>query len=117
MLNFDNYILYLHRKTSQCNAKIMKKGQKTIVNELHTTLLPLQGYMSTIVSRSERASLKLSLMVAMGICSSSTFYRMVVSRDYRPDYAKREAAAEVIRKHSGNNAYTGEDLFPEHLYN
>ena len=110
-------MLYLQHETTQCNAKIMKKGQKTIANELHTTLLPLQGYMSTIVSRSERASLKLSLMVAMGICSSSTFYRMVVSRDYRPDYAKREAAAEVIRKHSGNNAYTGEDLFPEHLYN
>lgn len=101
----------------QCNANIMKKVQKQITNELNVTLMPLQGYMSTIVSRSERASLKLSLMVAMGICSSSTFYRMVVSREYRPDYAKREAAAEVIRKHSGNNAYTGEDLFPEHLYN
>lgn len=101
----------------QCNANIMKKVQKQITNELKATLMPLQGYMSMIVSRSERASLKLSLMVAMGICSSSTFYRMVVSREYRPDYAKREAAAEVIRKHSGNSAYTGEDLFPEHLYN
>jgi hypothetical protein len=35
---------------------------------------------------------------------------------YRPSYAQREAAAEVIRQHSGNNAYTGEDLFPEYLY-
>lgn len=95
----------------------MKKGQKTNVNEPKAALLPLQGYMSTIVSRSERANLKLSLMVAMGICSESTFWRMVVAREYRPDYAKREAAAEVIRKHSGNNAYTGEDLFPENLYN
>lgn len=116
MLIYFN-VLYLHRKTTQCNANIMKKVQKQITNELNATLMPLQGYMSMIVSRSERASLKLSLMVAMGICSSSTFYRMVVSREYRPDYAKREAAAEVIRKHSGNSAYTGEDLFPEHLYN
>lgn len=92
-------------------------SQKANKVELNTTLLPLQGYMSTIASRSERANLKLSLMVAMGICSESTFWRMVVAKEYRPDYAKREAAAEVIRKHSGNNAYTGEDLFPEHLYN
>lgn len=92
-------------------------SQKANKVELNTTLLPLQGYMSTIASRSERASLKLSLMVAMGICSESTFWRMVVAKEYRPDFAKREAAAEVIRKHSGNNAYTGEDLFPEHLYN
>lgn len=92
-------------------------SQKANKVKLNTTLLPLQGYMSTIASRSERASLKLSLMVAMGICSESTFWRMVVAKEYRPDYAKREAAAEVIRKHSGNNAYTGEDLFPEHLYN
>lgn len=94
----------------------MKKSQKANQNEPKTTLLPLQGYMSTLVSRSERASLKLSLMCAMGVSSDSTFWRMVVAREYRPDYAKREAAAEIIRKHSGNDAYTGEDLFPEHLY-
>lgn len=100
----------------QRNAKIMEMDKKANKIDPNVTLLPLQGYMSMIASRSDRASLKLSLMTAMGICSESTFYRMVVAREYRPDYAKREAAAEVIRRHSGNSAYTGEDLFPEHLY-
>ena len=98
------------------NAKLMKMDKKANKIDPNVTLLPLQGYMSMIASRSDRASLKLSLMTAMGICSESTFYRMVVAREYRPDYAKREAAAEIIRRHSGNSAYTGEDLFPEHLY-
>lgn len=79
-------------------------------------LLPMQGYMSSLVSRRERARLKLQLMEAMGVFSETTWWRWVVDKDYRPSYAQREAAAEVIRRHSGNNAYTGEDLFPEYLY-
>lgn len=79
-------------------------------------LLPLQGYLSTIVNRTERAKLKLSLCDAMGVYSETSFWRFVVGRTNRPNYAQREAAAEVIRNHSGDARYTGEDLFPEHLY-
>lgn len=94
----------------------MEKNTKTTPISSKTKLLPLQGYMSSLVSRAERTKLKMLLMEAMGISSDVSFYRFVVARTHRPDYAKREAAAEVIRNHSGNNAYTGEDLFPEALY-
>lgn len=72
--------------------------------------------MSTLVSRRERAQLKLDLKSAMGITSDTTWWRWVVDKDYRPTHAQREAAAAVIRRHSGIDAYTGEDLFPEYLY-
>ena len=97
-------------------ANIMKIEEKTSATRLQMRLLPMQGYMSSIVSRKERAQLKLTLMVAMGVASEVTWWRWVVDKAYRPSYAQREAAAEVIRHHSGNEAYTGEDLFPEYLY-
>lgn len=81
-----------------------------------TRILPAQGYLSTIVDRRERIKVKHSLCEAMGIHSDMSFWRFVVGKTHRPSFAQREAAAEVIRHHSGNNAYTGEDLFPEHLY-
>lgn len=99
-----------------CIANIMKTAEKTNQNQVNTRLLPMQGYMSSLVSRKDRAQLKLTLKSAMGVTSETTWWRWVVERTYRPSYAQREAAAEVVRHHSGNNAYTGEDLFPEHLY-
>lgn len=97
-------------------ANIMNFEEKTSASRLQMRLLPMQGYMSSIVSRKERAQLKLTLMGAMGVTSEVTWWRWVVDKAYRPSYAQREAAAEVIRHHSGNEAYTGEDLFPEYLY-
>lgn len=99
-----------------CNANIMKNQEKTNTTATQMRLLPMQGYMSSLVSRKDRAQLKLTLMQAMGVASEVTWWRWVVEKAYRPSYAQREAAAEVIRHHSGNDAYTGEDLFPEYLY-
>ena len=106
----------MHQVTMNCIANIMKNQEKTNAQVSQMRLLPMQGYMSSLVSRRERAKLKLSLMLAMGVASETTWWRWVVEKTYRPSYAQREAAAEVIRHHSGNSAYTGEDLFPEHLY-
>lgn len=97
-------------------AKLMKGIEKSNREGRKNELLPMQGYMSTIVSRKERASLKLTLKSAMGVTSDATWWRWVVEKTYRPSYAQREAAAEVIRHHSGDDRYTGEDLFPERLY-
>lgn len=99
-----------------CIANIMKNAEKTNTKLSQMRLLPMQGYMSSIVCRRERTKLKQDLMVAMGVASDVTWWRWVVEKMYRPSYAQREAAAVVIRQHSGNNAYTGEDLFPEYLY-
>lgn len=98
------------------DAKIMKNETKTNETTNNLRLLPMQGYMSSLVSRKDRAQLKLTLMAAMGVASETTWWRWVVEKTYRPSYAQREAAAEVVRHHSGNEAYTGEDLFPEYLY-
>jgi hypothetical protein len=98
-------------------AKIVKTMEKSRDNAQNARILPLQGYLSSIVDREERVELKHSLYEAMGIHSDMSFWRFVVGRTHRPSYAQRERAAEVIRNHSGNNAYTGEDLFPEWLYN
>ena len=97
-------------------ANIGKMTEKTSINRVKMSLLPMQGYMSSLVNRKERAQLKLNLKVAMGVTSEETWWRWVVGRKYRPNKAQRDAAAEVIRHHSGNEAYTGEDLFPEYLY-
>lgn len=113
---FNNNHLSLHQITMNCIANIMKMAEKTNQTQANTRLLPMQGYMSSLVSRKDRAHLKLTLMTAMGVTSETTWWRWVVERTYRPTYAQREAAAEVIRHHSGNEAYTGEDLFPEYLY-
>lgn len=99
-----------------CIANIMKNQEKTNAQLSQMRLLPMQGYMSSIVCRKDRTQLKQNLMVAMGVTSDATWWRWVVAKVYRPSYAQREAAAEVIRQHSGNNAYTGENLFPEYLY-
>lgn len=114
---FNDNHLSLHQITMNCIANIIKMEEKTNQIQANTRLLPMQGYMSSLVSRKDRAHLKLTLMTAMGVTSETTWWRWVVERAYRPTYAQREAAAEVIRHHSGNEAYTGEDLFPEHLYN
>lgn len=97
-------------------TKINKMAEKSRVTEQLSCILPMQGYLSAIVDRTERVKVKHSLCEAMGIHSDMSFWRFVVGKTHRPSYAQREAAAEVIRHHSGNNAYTGEDLFPEHLY-
>ena len=99
-----------------CIANIMEKHEKTNRVTSKISLLPMQGYMSCIVCRKDRTQLKQNLMVAMGVTSDATWWRWVVERQYRPTYAQREAAAEIIRHHSGIEAYTGEDLFPEYLY-
>lgn len=113
---FDNNHLYLHQITMNSIANIMKNANKTNETTNNVRLLPMQGYMSSLVSRKDRAQLKLTLMAAMGVASETTWWRWVVEKTYRPSYAQREAAAEVVRHHSGNEAYTGEDLFPEYLY-
>lgn len=102
----------------QCNTmtKVIKKAENTTANVQKSCILPMQGYLSSIVSREERVRIKAELCAAMGIHSDVSFWRFVVGRTHRPSYAQREAAAEVVRTHSGNFAYTGEDLFPEHLY-
>lgn len=97
-------------------AKLRNMTENASTNRAKMTLLPMQGYMSSLVSRKERAQLKLNLKVAMGVTSEETWWRWVVARKYRPNKAQRDAAAEVIRHHSGNDAYTGDDLFPEYLY-
>lgn len=98
-------------------AKLTKNPNSTTGVGENRALLPLQGYMSTIKSRDERITLKHSIMEAMRVHSDASFWRFVVGRTNRPSYAQREAVAVVIRHHSGNETYTGEDLFPEHLYN
>lgn len=113
---FDNNHLSLHQITMNSIANIMKNETKTNETTNNLRLLPMQGYMSSLVSRKDRAQLKLTLMAAMGVASETTWWRWVVEKTYRPNYAQREAAAEVVRHHSGNEAYTGEDLFPEYLY-
>lgn len=113
---FDNNHLSLHQITMNSIANIMKNETKTNETTNNLRLLPMQGYMSSLVSRKDRAQLKLTLMTAMGVASETTWWRWVVEKTYRPSYAQREAAAEVVRHHSGNEAYTGEDLFPEYLY-
>jgi hypothetical protein len=97
-------------------ANIRNMSEKSNTARSKMVLLPMQGYMSTLVSRKERAQLKLNLKVAMGVTSEETWWRWVVARKYRPNKAQRDAAAEVIRHHSGNENYTGDDLFPEYLY-
>lgn len=111
-----NNILHLHQITMLYIANIRNMSEKNNRITSKMTLLPMQGYMASLVSRKERAKLKLDLKVAMGVTSEATWWRWVVEKTYRPTYAQREAAAEVIRHHSGNDAYTGEDLFPEYLY-
>lgn len=113
---FNYYHLYLHQITMYNIANIRNMSEKNNRITSKMTLLPMQGYMASLVSRKERAKLKLDLKVAMGVTSEATWWRWVVEKTYRPTYAQREAAAEVIRHHSGNDAYTGEDLFPEYLY-
>jgi hypothetical protein len=98
-------------------AKLRKMNEKSRDTAQLSCILPMQGYLSAIVDRGERVKVKHSLCEAMGIHSDMSFWRFVVGRTHRPSFAQREAAAVIIRHHSGNEAYTGEDLFPEHLYN
>ena len=116
MMIINYYHLSLHQITMNNIANIMKNEEKTSASRLQMRLLPMQGYMSSIVSRKERAQLMLTLKGAMGVAAEVTWGRWVVDKTYRPSYAQREAAAEVIRHHSGNEDYTGEVLFPEYLY-
>ena len=97
-------------------TKLAKEAENPNDLTQKSSLLHLQVYMSMIVGRDERVKLKGDLCAAMGIHSDQSFWRFVVGRTHRPSYAQREAAAEVIRRHSGDARYTGEDLFPEHLY-
>ena len=113
---FNYYHLYLHQITMYNIANIRNMSEKSNTIRSKMSLLPMQGYMSSLVSRKERAQLKLNLKVAMGVTSEETWWRWVVARKYRPNKAQRDAAAEVIRHHSGNENYTGDDLFPEYLY-
>lgn len=97
-------------------TKIMQKTGNTTVKLTNVGILPLKGYMARIVNRDERVRLKDDIMVAMGIHSDMSWWRFVVGCSHRPNYEQRERAAEIMRHYTGNNAITGEDLFPEYLY-
>lgn len=106
----------MYRITMYYMAKLVKSYDSANGNVQKSCTMPLQGYLSSIVSRDERVKVKANICAAMGVHSDVSFWRFVVGRTHRPSYAQREAAAEIVRAHSGNLAYTGEDLFPEHLY-
>ena len=73
-------------------------------------------YIQSIINLDERKRLCDACKHAVGIRSDTQLwnYRM---GNVRPDMLKRRELARIIRRHSGDSSWTGDNLFPVEFYN
>lgn len=90
--------------------------KKSIPIEGKAALLPFEGYIQSIINLDERKRLCDACKHAVGIRSDTQLwnYRM---GNVRPDMLKRRELARIIRRHSGDSSWTGDNLFPVEFYN
>ncbi len=80
-----------------------------------TKELPFAEYIRGIETEEERARLKQKMMIRCGV-DPSTVSRWI-NGYFRPDLLKRKEIAAIIRRHSGDASWTGDNLFPAEFYN
>lgn len=78
-------------------------------------LLPFERYIQSITNLEERKRLCDTCKQAIGIRSDTQLWNYRVG-NVRPDMLKRRELAKIIRRHSGDNSWTAESLFPAELY-
>lgn len=82
-------------------------------NKVNVKELPFAGYIMSL-DKEDARQLKRSIELRCGFseATSSRYLRGLI----RPDMLKRREIASMIRKHSGNKEWTGDNLFPVEFY-
>lgn len=85
-------------------------------NEFCDYILPFERYVQSITNLEERKRLCDTCKQAIGIRSDTQLWNYRVG-NVRPDILKRRELAKIIRRHSGDNSWTADNLFPGEFYN
>lgn len=96
------------------NLSINSKKSSHI--EGKAALLPFERYVQSITNLEERKRLCDTCKQAIGIRSDTQLWNYRVG-NVRPDILKRRELAKIIRRHSGDNSWTADNLFPGEFYN
>lgn len=98
-------------------ANIRKPSEKASESGRNVPTLTLAGYIGSISDLAKRRALKDGIMDIFGITSDVQLWRYTAFKTARPTKLEREAVAALVREASGNEAYTGDSLFPKSAYN
>ena len=97
-------------------TNFITNSEKSRCNNAVALLLPFERYVQSITILEERMRLCDTCKQAIGIRSDTQLWNYRVG-NVRPDILKRRELAKIIRRHSGDNSWTADNLFPGEFYN
>lgn len=89
--------------------------KKSMANGDNQQILPFERYIQSITDRMERRRLIDQIKQAVEITSDSTIWHHRKAH-VRPTMLQRREIATIIRRHSGDNNWTADNLFPVEFY-
>ncbi len=96
-------------------TNIMRNTENSHLNSVLVRVLPFEEYIQSVSDPTERRQLFDKLKSSIGILSDATLWRYR-SGGIRPNILQRRQIASVIRRHSGDNGWTADNLFPVEFY-
>lgn len=111
----DKNVVPSHCKVNIAMANIRFSMEKSRQKQDSMQVIPFEEYLNGITDTTERRMLFDKLKSSIGILSDSTLWRYR-SGGIRPNILQRKEMASVIRRHSGDRSWTGDNLFPAEYY-
>lgn len=94
----------------------MIDSEKTNPPTEQTPILPFERYLQSITDERSRKRFILQIMIAIDVMSEQTMWRYRKGL-VKPDMLACGVIAKMIREHSGDAHWTGDNLFPAEFYN
>ena len=98
-----------------CMTKIYINIEEPKNNTAKMPVLPFEQYIQSIEDLDKRKKFCDTCKRVVGIRSDTGLWKYRSGKT-RPDILKRRELAKLIRRHSGDNSYTADNLFPEDFY-
>lgn len=95
-------------------TNIAVKTEKSSPNAFKTSILPFGEYVDGIKNEEVRKDLQAEMALALNV--TYTTIRRFVNGAIRPNMLQRRELASVICRHSGDNSWTEDTLFPMEFY-
>lgn len=114
----QKFCVSLHWLIKVRMTNIQINARKSSRHAAGTQVLPFAGYISEVKNTDSTAYHHLIAEIKIQCCIDwdVTIKRWCVDKNRRPHPGVRNKVAEIIRKHSGDNSWTGDKLFPVEFY-
>lgn len=96
-------------------TKVVTNNEDSKSKREKNIFLPFEQYIQSIEDLDKRKKFCDTCKRVVGIRSDTGLWKYRSGKT-RPDILKRRELAKLIRRHSGDNSYTADNLFPEDFY-